>query len=404
MFKCCVLGLGYIGLPTAAILAKSGYDVLGVDVDKKKVELINNGFIYFKEPNLDILVTEVVNKKKLVASHKISNADIFIIAVPTPFIKSESGIPKPDLSFIENASIAIAEVLEEGNTVILESTIPVGTTKRMAELILEKSNLKKSQIKFAHCPERVLPGRILEEIIHNNRVVGGLSRDDSEFVKDFYQTFCKGEVTVTDANTAEMVKLSENSFRDVNIAYANELSILCDKFEINVAELIMLANKHPRVNILSPSCGVGGHCIAVDPWFLVNSDKENTNLIRTAREVNLNKTTWVTNKIINKICLMESLSKKRISVGCFGITFKPDIDDCRESPALKIINNLISMGYQILICEPNIKNFKNLSILEANQVVQKSDLLIFLVAHNEFKNINTKGKEIINLCSLNLNT
>ena len=404
MYKCCIVGLGYIGLPTAAILAKSGHDVIGVEIDKKRVELINKGTIYFNEPNLDKLVSEVVKKNKLIASDKISSADIFIIAVPTPFTKNESGLPKPDLSFIENAASTLSEVLVEGNTVIIESTIPVGTTRKIADLILAKSNLKENQIKFAHCPERVLPGKILDEIIYNNRIVGGLTVEDSSFVKAFYETFCKGEITITDANTAEMVKLSENAFRDVNIAYANELSMFCDKFGINVSELVMLANKHPRVNILSPSCGVGGHCIAVDPWFLVNSYKENTNLIRTAREVNLKKTEWVIDKIIRKINLMQLQYEKKISIGCFGMTFKPDIDDCRESPALKIINNLVSSGYQISICEPNIEKFENLNILESHEVIKNSELLIFLVAHSDFKNINTFGKETMNLCGLELNS
>ena len=404
MYKCCVIGLGYIGLPTAAILAKSGHDVVGVDIDQKRVELINKGSIYFNEPNLANLVSEVVKKNKLIASNKIISAEIFVIAVPTPFKKNETGLPKPDLSFIENASSLLSEVLVEGNTVIIESTIPVGTTRKIADLILAKSNLNENQIKFAHCPERVLPGKILKEIIYNNRVIGGLNKEDSNFVKAFYETFCKGEITITDANTAEMVKLSENAFRDINIAYANELSMFCDKFEINVSELIMLANKHPRVNILTPSCGVGGHCIAVDPWFLVNSDKENTNLIRNAREINLKKTDWVLDKIIKKINSIQFQFEKQISIGCFGMTFKPDIDDCRESPALKIINKLISLGYEISICEPNIKNYKNLKIMESDEVIERSEILIFLVAHSEFKNLNTYGKETINLCGLELNT
>ena len=372
MFKCCVIGLGYIGLPTAAILAKSGHLVVGVDVDQERIDLINKGNIYFNEPNLDKLVYEVVNNNKLIACNKILSADIFIIAVPTPFIKNDSGLPKPDLSFIENVASSLSDVLVEGNTVIIESTIPVGTTRKIADMILVKSNLKENQIRFAHCPERVLPGKILDEIIYNNRIVGGLNIEDSSFIKTFYETFCKGEITITDANTAEMVKLSENAFRDVNIAYANELSMFCDKFGINVSELVRLANKHPRVNILSPSCGVGGHCIAVDPWFLVNSDKGNTNLIRTAREVNLKKTEWVIDKIIKKINLMQLQYEKKISIGCFGMTFKPDIDDCRESPALKIINNLVSSGYEISICEPNIKKFENLNILEFNEVIKNS--------------------------------
>lgn len=404
MTKCCVVGLGYIGLPTAVLLAKNGHDVIGFDIDPRKIEILKEGSVYIKEPNLDFLIKEVIKSKKFKPSKKICKADIFIIAVPTPFLKNGSEVPEPDLSYVENAAISISEYLEIGNTVIIESTIPIGTTKKISELIISKTNFNLDEINFAHCPERVLPGKIIEEMIINNRIVGGLNTKASEFVKSFYKTFCKGEIIISDSDTAEMVKLSENAFRDVNIAFANELSILCEKFSINTNELINLANKHPRVNILQPGCGVGGHCIAVDPWFLVSSDKQNTNLIQSARKVNIYKTKWVTSKISKKINEMETRYERKIKVGCFGITFKPDIDDLRESPALKITNNLCSLGYDVYVCDPNIDKYKKLKFLSLNDIVQLCDLLIILVAHKEFKNLKIFDKKTINLCGIEFDT
>ena len=404
MAKCIVVGLGYIGLPTAVLLAKNGHDVVGFDIDSKKIEILQEGSVYIKEPNLNFLIKEVIASKKFKPSKKLRKADIFIIAVPTPFLENASEFPEPNLSYLENAAISISEHLEIGNTVIIESTIPVGTTKKISELIISKTNFSLDQINFAHCPERVLPGKIIQEMIYNNRIVGGLNKKSSEFVKSFYETFCKGEILISNSDTAEMVKLSENAFRDVNIAFANELSILCEKFSININELINLANKHPRVNILKPGCGVGGHCIAVDPWFLVSSDKANTNLIKAARNVNIYKTKWVTSKISKKINEMELKYARKIRVGCFGITFKPDIDDLRESPALKITNSLCSLGYDIYVCDPNIIEYKKLKFKSLEDIVQLCDLLVFLVAHEEFRNLKTFNKQTINLCGLEIKT
>lgn len=328
-----VMGLGYIGLPTASILATKGHKVLGIDVNQQAVETINQGKVHIVEPDLDILVRAAVNSGNLRAALVPEAADIYILAVPTPF-KSDKGIESkiPDLSYIEAATISIAPNLTAGNLIILESTSPVGTTERIAEIIRElRPDLyndhdpnQRTPIHVAHCPERVLPGHIMRELVDNDRIVGGIDRASAEQAKDLYRSFCRGKIYLTDCRTAEMAKLVENSFRDVNIGFANELSLICDKLGINVWELIELSNRHPRVNILNPGPGVGGHCIAVDPWFIVDSAPQEARLIRTAREVNDGKPEWVINKVISKADRF-----KNPVIGCLGLAFKANIDDLR---------------------------------------------------------------------------
>ncbi|MDY0402785.1 UDP-N-acetyl-D-mannosamine dehydrogenase [Sulfurovum sp.] len=413
--KVCVVGLGYIGLPTAALLANRSYQVHGVDVVQSTVDTINRGEIHIVEPELDTFVRSAVNSGKLVADTKPVEADIFIIAVPTPFHEGYV----PNIDYVVSATKSIAPYIKEGDIVILESTSPVGTTDKVEEVLAEMRpelfpslntqrstlNTQKSKIFVSHCPERVLPGHIMRELVENDRIVGGTTPEATEVTVAFYKTFVEGEVLATDAKTAEMAKLTENSFRDTNIAFANELSILCDKFDIDVWELIALANRHPRVNILQPGAGVGGHCIAVDPWFIVHAGGEDAKMIRTAREVNTYKTEWAIEKIKNavnewklsrhpdtgsKSGMTDSGSKREPKVAVMGLAFKPDIDDLRESPALYITRRLIADGLDVLAVEPNIESFKEFDIVEYQEAVEKADVVTFLVAHKEFKNLNVQ--------------
>ena len=388
--KICVIGLGYIGLPTAAVFASRKVKVVGVDINKHAVDTINQGRIHIVEPDLDILVHSVVNDGFLKASMLPEEADAFIIAVPTPF-KGDNH--EPNLDYIKAASKSVAKVLKKGNLVILESTSPVGATEQMARWIAEERvDLtfphqcgETSDIKIAHCPERVLPGQVIRELIENDRIIGGMTKKCTEHAVDLYKIVVKGECIKTDARTAEMAKLTENSFRDVNIAFANELSILCDKLNINVWELIKLANRHPRVNILQPGCGVGGHCIAVDPWFIVHQNPDEAKIIKAAREVNDDKPNFVIKKIKERV---KGISQPKIA--CLGLAFKPDIDDLRESPALDIVARLANEKYQILAVEPNIKELplrlqdKNVSLVCLNQALEEADIVVILVKHREF--------------------
>ena len=383
--KICVIGLGYIGLPTAALLANRGYDVHGVDVVKSTVDTINQGKIHIVEPELDTFVKSAVNSEKLKASLIPTQADVFIIAVPTPF---HSGYV-PNVDYVVSATKSISPYVKEGNIVILESTSPVGTTE-LVEKTLKEEKIDTSKIYIAHCPERVLPGKIMKELVENDRIVGGLTQEATAKTVEFYNTFVSGEVLSTDARTAEMAKLTENSFRDTNIAFANELSMLCDKFDINVWELISLANRHPRVNILQPGAGVGGHCIAVDPWFIVHAGGETAKIIRTAREVNTYKTEWVIEKIKNAALTFEKQNGRKAKVACMGLAFKPDIDDLRESPALHITRRLKADGLDILAVEPNIENHKEFEIINYKDAIKQADIVTFLVAHKEFKNHDIK--------------
>jgi UDP-N-acetyl-D-mannosaminuronic acid dehydrogenase len=381
--KICVLGLGYIGLPTAALLANRNFTVHGVDIVKTTVDTINRGEIHIVEPELDTFVKAAVNSGKLKADLSPCEADVFIIAVPTPF--HEGFVPNID--YVLSATEAIIPFIKEGNLIILESTSPVGTTEKIEELLQEKG-VDTSKIFIAHCPERVLPGHIMRELVENDRIVGGTTLEATTIAASFYRTFVAGEVLETDAKTAEMAKLTENSFRDTNIAFANELSILCDKFGINVWELIRLANRHPRVNILQPGAGVGGHCIAVDPWFIVHAGGSDAKMIRTAREVNTYKTEWAIEKIKNAALMFENKNGKKAKIACMGLAFKPNIDDLRESPALYITRRLIAQCFDVLAVEPNIQNFSEFEITDYEEAIKQADIITFLVAHKEFKKLS----------------
>ncbi|RQO76822.1 UDP-N-acetyl-D-mannosamine dehydrogenase [Aquitalea sp. FJL05] len=382
----CVVGLGYIGLPTAALLASNGYTVLGVDVNTHAVETINQGNIHIVEPDLDAYVRSAVSAKRLSASTTPSAADVFMICVPTPFHEGD-GIPQPNIDYVLSATRSISPFVKSGDLIILESTSPVGTTEKMAE-VLTDCGVDISNVHMAYCPERVLPGKIMAELVENDRVIGGLTPSSTKAVADFYRTFVRGTVLETDVRTAEMCKLTENSFRDVNIAFANELSLICDKEGIDVWELIKLANRHPRVNILTPGAGVGGHCIAVDPWFIVARDPENARIIRTAREVNNSKTEWAIDKVKSAIADFHAKHGRKPVVACLGLAFKPDIDDLRESPALFIAKNLHDREHDIIAVEPNIESHGVLSIVSLEDAVECADIFVGLVKHKEFMQAN----------------
>jgi UDP-N-acetyl-D-mannosaminuronic acid dehydrogenase len=383
--KIIVMGLGYIGLPTASMLATKGHQVLGVDVIESAVATINSGRIHIIEPDLDILVRSAVNSGNLKASTTPEEGDTFIIAVPTPFMELNGNPKAPDLSYVESATRAIVPYLREGNLVILESTSPVGTTEFIYKTIVEARPELVGKINCAHCPERVLPGHILRELVDNDRIVGGLNKAANEQAKELYKSFCNGAILLTDSKTAELSKLVENSFRDVNIAFANELSVICDHLGINVWETIALANRHPRVNILQPGPGVGGHCIAVDPWFIVSSAPEQAKLIKTARLVNDAKPHWVIYKVKAKAARF-----KEPVIGCLGITFKANIDDMRESPSLDIVKDLISQNVgKVLVCDPNVQAGKvSFPLIDLKQILKEADILLLLVDHTEFKEID----------------
>ncbi|WCM22750.1 UDP-N-acetyl-D-mannosamine dehydrogenase [Paraburkholderia bryophila] len=388
-----VIGLGYIGLPTAAVFAARRKQVIGVDVNQHAVDTINRGEIHIVEPELDMLVHAAVTQGYLRAASTPEPADAFLVAVPTPFADGY----KPDLSYIEAASRAIAPVLKKGDLVVLESTSPVGATERMAawmaearpDLTFPQQAGENSDIRIAHCPERVLPGHVLRELVENDRVIGGMTPKCSERARDLYQCFVRGECILTDARTAEMCKLTENSFRDVNIAFANEMSVICDKLDINVWELIRLANRHPRVSILQPGPGVGGHCIAVDPWFIVDSAPEQARLIRTARHVNDDKPRYVIERV-------ERAAKRfrEPVIACLGLAFKANIDDLRESPALAITRELVERyAGQVLVVEPNIGTLPaalegKVRLCELNDALVEADVILVLVDHEPFKRVD----------------
>lgn len=393
----CIVGLGYIGLPTAALLANQGYRVHGVDVTPEVVDTINQGNIHIVEPELDAYVAKAVANKQLTASLEAQAADVFILAVPTPFHEGHV----PNIDYVIAATKAIAGVVKAGDLVILESTSPVGTTE-VVEDTLKEAGVNTSALYIAHCPERVLPGHIMRELVENDRIVGGLTTEAGEKVADFYRTFVSGEVLVTDARTAEMAKLTENSFRDVNIAFANELSILCDKFNIDVWELIRLANRHPRVNILQPGTGVGGHCIAVDPWFIVHAGGDDARIIRAAREINDYKTEWVIERILTEVNTFETQHGKAPTIACMGLAFKPNIDDLRESPALEVFQALQRASVDVLAVEPNLKQHKSIVLTDYHQAAETADIIIYLVAHNEFKRLKVACK-VLDFCGVTVN-
>lgn len=393
-----MIGLGYIGLPTATLFASRKKKVIGVDISQHAVDTINQGKIHIVEPALDMLVHAAVHEGYLRATTRPEPADAFLIAVPTPFKEGY----KPDLSYIESAAKAIAPVLAKGNLVVLESTSPVGATEQMAawlaearpDLTFPQTAGENADVQVAHCPERVLPGHVVRELVSNDRVIGGMTKTASEMAVALYKTFVEGECIVTNARTAEMCKLTENSFRDVNIAFANELSMICDQLSINVWELIALANRHPRVNILQPGAGVGGHCIAVDPWFIVDTSPEQARIIRTAREVNDHKPEWVLEKV--KAAIADALASKPgstmadIKVACLGLAFKPDIDDLRESPAVAITQHIAQLGCQVMAVEPNIQTLSqklsqtNLTLSGLDDALGAVDVLCVLVKHKQF--------------------
>lgn len=377
----CVVGMGYIGLPTASMLASRGYSVAGVDVAIDVVETINRGQIHIVEPDLDIMVRSAVNSGELHASLEPEAADVFIIAVPTPFKDGK----KPDLSFVLSATEMIAPYLVPGNLVILESTSPPGTTEEIvAKTLAEYGYSIGVDVFVAHCPERVLPGRILVELIENDRVVGGVDEASTEKAVRFYETFVQGDVIGTSARTAELVKLAENSSRDVQIAFANEISMICDQESLNTWEVIELANKHPRVNILNPGPGVGGHCIAVDPWFIVDRAPECSNLIRMAREVNDAKPDWVLSRVRAK-----ANKYKDPVIACLGLAFKADVDDLRESPAYSIAENILNENIgKLLVCEPNLDSHSVFDLVSLEEAVSSADILLLLVDHRQFRKIS----------------
>jgi len=390
-----VVGLGYIGLPTAAVIASNGIRVVGVDVNQHAVDTINQGMIHIVEPGLEDLVKRAVNDGHLTAHTSPQKADAFLIAVPTPFKGEEH---EPDLKYIESASRALAPMLEKGNLVVLESTSPVGATEQMAKWLAEEridltfphtvAEGQTPDIFVAHCPERVLPGQVIRELVENDRIIGGMDEASTAAATQVYKMFVKkGECIATSARTAEMSKLTENAFRDVNIAFANELSLICDQQGINVWELISLANRHPRVNILQPGCGVGGHCIAVDPWFIVNQNPETAKMIRQARLVNDYKPHYVVEQVEKAVAGIDNPK-----IACLGLAFKPDIDDLRESPALDITATLANNpGYEIFAVEPNIEtlpasleNRKNVRLSSVSDSIQQADVVVILVKHKQF--------------------
>jgi UDP-N-acetyl-D-mannosaminuronic acid dehydrogenase len=409
-----VIGLGYIGLPTAAAFASRKINVIGVDVNQQTVDTINRGEIHIVEPDLDMIVHAAVTDGYLKATTIAETADAFLIAVPTPFYptKNSGDIPQPNLSYIESAAKAIVPVLKKGDLVILESTSPVGATQKMAEWLSEarkdltfpQTHGENSDIRVAHCPERVLPGHVMRELVENDRVIGGMSQKCSEEAIALYKTFVIGDCVITNARTAEMAKLTENSCRDVQIAFANELSMICDELDIDVWELISLANRHPRINILQPGPGVGGHCIAVDPWFIVSKTPVFARIIKTAREVNDSKPEWVINKV--KIAIADFLqanpdkTAKDVTIACYGLAFKADIDDLRESPALNITNAIVEMHQGAVIAvEPNInelpKSCTRVDLCNEREAFQTANIHLLLVDHKEFKELKPNTGFII---------
>ncbi|CAX53946.1 UDP-N-acetyl-D-mannosamine dehydrogenase [Erwinia pyrifoliae] len=396
-----VIGLGYIGLPTAAAFASCQRQVMGIDINAHAVATINRGEVHFTEPDLDRVVKTAVEGGFLRAATQPQPADAFLIAVPTPF----RGNHQPDMTYVQAAAESVATVLKKGDLVILESTSPVGSTEQMAQwlaaarpdLTFPQQAGEAADIQVAYCPERVLPGRVMAELCKNDRVIGGMTATCSQRASDLYKLFVEGECVVTNSRTAEMCKLTENSFRDVNIAFANELSLICTQQGINVWELIRLANRHPRVNILQPGPGVGGHCIAVDPWFIVAQNPELARLIRTAREVNDGKPHWVLEQVQKQVadCLMASNRRaSELKIACLGLAFKPDIDDLRESPAVQV-TSMIAAWHQgtTLVVEPNVQQLpaslqEKVTLVTLDEALQQADVLVMLVDHRQFKAID----------------
>ncbi len=401
--KVVTIGLGYIGLPTSALIAQNQISVLGVDINEHVVETINAGRIHIVEPELDNAVAQAVSSGHLKASIKPVVADTYLIVVPTPF----KGDHEPDISYVQAATEAIIPLLKEDDLYIIESTSPVGTTEKMQALIFSKRPELAGKINLAYCPERVLPGNVMYELVHNDRVIGGLDEASTNKAITFYRQFVKGELHPTTARTAEMCKLTENASRDVQIAFANELSLICDKAGINVWELIKLANKHPRVNILQPGCGVGGHCIAVDPYFIVSEYPLESRIIGKAREINNHKAFWCAEKVKDARKVFQLEYNREPKIALMGLAFKPNIDDLRESPAKYIVQRILqdANDEEYFIVEPNVVEHPIFKLAQYKEAVKKADIVVFLVAHDEFKNLEIDKEEtkvILDFCGVRI--
>lgn len=398
--KACFMGLGYIGLPTAIIAAKEGgVDIVGVDINPSVVEQTNAGHLHIIEPGMEEMLQEVVASGKLHASTKPEVSDAYFMVVPTPF----KGDHEPDVSYVEAATRAVIPFLKEGDLYVIESTSPIGTTEKMAEIIFSERPELKDKIYIAYCPERVLPGNVIYELVHNDRVIGGLNPESTAKAIEFYSQFVKGTLHPTNARTAEMCKLTENSSRDVQIAFANELSLICDKAGINVWDLINLANKHPRVNILQPGCGVGGHCIAVDPYFITADFPAESKLIADAREINNYKAFWCAEKVKNAMLEFELKHHRKPVVAMMGLAFKPNIDDLRESPAKHIVSKVMQgcNNADIMVVEPNVKSHNVFKLTDYKEAYDKADIVVFLTAHDPFKTLPwSDDKVILDFCGI----
>ena len=387
------MGLGYIGLPTAIIAAKHGVDIIGVDINPQVVEDTNRGHLHFIEPGMEKILQEVVSNGSLRASTTPEVSDAYFMVVPTPFM----GNHEPDTSYVETATRMVIPLLKEGDLYVIESTSPVGTTDKMAALIFSQRPELKGKLYIAYCPERVLPGNVIYELVHNDRVIGGIDDASTKKAQDFYAHFVTGTLHATNCKTAELCKLTENACRDSQIAFANELSLICDKAGINVWELICLANKHPRVNILQPGCGVGGHCIAVDPYFISSRFPHEARMIAMAREVNNHKADWCAEKVQNAMLHFELEKKRKPVVAMMGLAFKPNIDDLRESPAKYIVNKVMQSGSDasILVVEPNIKEHKVFKLTDYRKAYKEADIVVFLTAHDPFKQLEWSDEKVI---------
>ena len=397
--KACFMGLGYIGLPTAIIAAKNGIDVTGVDINSKVVAQTNSGSLHIVEPGLEVLLQEVLETGSFRATSQPLESDAYFIVVPTPF----KGNHQPDISYVENATRMVLPLLKPGDLYVIESTSPVGTTEKMAELIFEERPELKGAIHIAYCPERVLPGNVIYELMNNDRVIGGIDEDSTTHAIEFYSHFVKGQLHRTNARTAELCKLTENSSRDVQIAFANELSMICDQAGINVWNLIELANKHPRVNILQPGCGVGGHCIAVDPYFITSAYPNEAKIIASAREINNYKAQWCAERVKNAMLEFELRNNRKPVVAMMGLAFKPNIDDLRESPSKRITTEVLQSknNADILVVEPNIKEHNVFKLTPYREAYDNADIVVFLTAHNEFKSLEWReDKVILDFCGI----
>lgn len=397
--KACFMGLGYIGLPTAVIAAKHGIQIVGVDINPKVVEMTNQGHLHIVEPQIEEMLKEVVATGMLKASTTPEESDAYFMVVPTPF----KGNHEPDVSYVEAATRAVIPYLKKGDLYVIESTSPIGTTEMMARIIFEERPELKNEIYIAYCPERILPGNVVYELVHNDRVIGGLTPESTDKAIEFYSQFVQGALHKTDCRTAEMCKLTENSSRDVQIAFANELSLICDKAGINVWELIKLANKHPRVNILQPGCGVGGHCIAVDPYFITAEFPAESKIIADAREINNYKAFWCAEKVKNAMLEFELKHHRKPVVAMMGLAFKPDIDDLRESPAKYITTKVMQScnNADILVVEPNIKEHNVFKLTDYKDAYEKADIVAFLTAHTPFKGLAWRDdKVILDFCGI----